>query len=107
PIEYRYSADFKDIFEVRGYHRNQRGGLQPPYWENSTFNISYTGLDDITRKLQVQVDAGGLAEIEQNAKGWSALVEISKQRLEFYIVYKFQTGSAEEKSPQKFKSNFQ
>src|SRR5271165_800483 len=40
-----YAADFADLFEVRGKHRERRGETHPPQTSNSHTILSYTGLD--------------------------------------------------------------
>lgn len=52
--EFSFSADFRDIFEVRGLRRKKRGTMnQPEIDKNGTLTISYLGLDDIYRSLRI------------------------------------------------------
>ncbi|HLZ60802.1 MAG TPA: glycogen debranching N-terminal domain-containing protein [Ktedonosporobacter sp.] len=46
-------ADFRDMFEVRGTQRAQRGTLQPPRLQNDMLVLSYRGLDDIERETAI------------------------------------------------------
>lgn len=50
-----FNADFRDIFEVRGMQRKQRGKLWEPVVEgNNIIRLSYVGLDNIRRETQLQ-----------------------------------------------------
>ena len=52
-----FHADFRDIFEVRGMERKQRGKLFAPVAEgNNIIKLSYEGLDNILRETQIQFD---------------------------------------------------
>jgi len=48
-LEWRFGADFADVFEVRGLARERRGRLLPPVVEGGTVRLSYEGLDGVTR----------------------------------------------------------
>jgi glycogen debranching enzyme len=52
----RFSADFADIFEVRGAHRPRRGALRRPCVDGSSVVFSYEGLCGTT--LQTTVSFG-------------------------------------------------
>ncbi|MGH2515207.1 MAG: amylo-alpha-1,6-glucosidase, partial [Ktedonobacterales bacterium] len=45
----KLGADFRDVFEVRGMNRRERGQLRPPRTARDTVTLSYLGLDAITR----------------------------------------------------------
>ncbi len=47
------NADFRDIFEVRGMHRDQRGKMLPTQMQRDSLTLRYRGLDDITRSSHV------------------------------------------------------
>ena len=52
-----YHADFRDIFEVRGMERKERGKLFTPAIDgNNVVRLAYEGLDHITREAQLQFD---------------------------------------------------
>lgn len=51
-----FGADFKDIFEVRGYHRSQRGHDQKPEVKESEVVLGYRGLDDTVRRARIRFD---------------------------------------------------
>ncbi len=56
-LRLRLSADFKDIFEIRGVlDRTRRGLTHIPVAQGSQAEFSYDGLDGITRSTQVRAD---------------------------------------------------
>jgi len=48
-LDWRFGADFADVFEVRGLHRERRGTLLPPACEASMVRLAYKGLDGAVR----------------------------------------------------------
>ncbi|HET9493310.1 MAG TPA: glycogen debranching N-terminal domain-containing protein [Chloroflexia bacterium] len=48
-----YAADFRDIFDVRGFPRDKWGELLPPLWEDGTLTLRYSGLDGVTRSTLI------------------------------------------------------
>lgn len=44
-----FAADFADLFEVRGSHRDHRGERHPPVVEDARVSLTYTGLDKLLR----------------------------------------------------------
>jgi glycogen debranching enzyme len=65
----RFAADFRDIFEVRGTARRQRGTLHPPQVDNDAVTLRYDGLDGVVRCTVVSLSErpsrldGGCAEL--------------------------------------------
>jgi glycogen debranching enzyme len=55
-LEIRLSADFADIFEVRGSRRDRRGEEHRPEVESGTLCFKYTGLDNVMRVTRVRFD---------------------------------------------------
>ncbi|MEP9375351.1 amylo-alpha-1,6-glucosidase [Aquabacter sp. CN5-332] len=51
-----FSADFADMFEVRGTRRDRRGLLHAPRVGTSSVELSYTGLDDRLRHTVLRFD---------------------------------------------------
>jgi glycogen debranching enzyme len=49
PLELRFGADFRDIFEVRGVQRLHRGDAAPPAREDAALVFSYLGRDGVRR----------------------------------------------------------
>lgn len=46
-------ADFSDIFEVRGQHRDRKGRRLDPIANRNSISIPYVGLDDVTRTTRI------------------------------------------------------
>jgi glycogen debranching enzyme len=65
-VTLEFDADFRDVFEVRGMERAQRGQLQPPLVEHNQVTLSYRGLDGVTRStvLRFSPVPAGLDETE-------------------------------------------
>ncbi len=55
-IDFFYSVDFADVFEVRGLRRARRGLMLKPRVEGSRVELSYQGLDNATRSTEVRFD---------------------------------------------------
>ena len=55
-LELRFSADFADLFEVRGQRRARRGVLHPPQPDGDAVTLSYTGLDGARRQTRLRFD---------------------------------------------------
>jgi glycogen debranching enzyme len=56
-LEITFDADFRDIFEVRGMERTQRGKQQiPVITSNNHVLLSYKGLDNIERQTNLHFD---------------------------------------------------
>ena len=65
-LEISFDADFRDIFEVRGMDRKQRGKLQiPVISSNNHVLLSYKGLDGIERQTNLHFDPAP-ASIKEN-----------------------------------------
>lgn len=69
-IAIRFDADFRDLFEVRGSHRDRRGTRTARIVDPSTLEYVYTGLDGLRRHTRLVFDPppqrleAGRAEIE-------------------------------------------
>jgi glycogen debranching enzyme len=55
-LEYRFAADFADIFEVRGSHREERGDARPAELGDHRVKLSYYGKDERLRATTLQFD---------------------------------------------------
>ncbi|WPL16674.1 Amylo-alpha-1,6-glucosidase [Thiorhodovibrio winogradskyi] len=66
-LEYRFGADFRDLFEVRGERRKQRGERLAPVCETQAMVLGYTGLDGATRRTRVEFDIKPLTLDAQQA----------------------------------------
>ena len=52
-LELRFEADFADLFEVRGMHREQRGRQLPAVLTENGVTLSYQGLDGVVRATRL------------------------------------------------------
>jgi len=56
PFSVTFAADFADIFEVRGMHRQRTGQRLKDQVERDTVLLSYEGLDKIIRQTHIQCE---------------------------------------------------
>jgi glycogen debranching enzyme len=52
----RFHADFKDIFEIRGMHRERRGHKLAPIVRDCAVELGYEGLDQVARRTRLEFD---------------------------------------------------
>jgi glycogen debranching enzyme len=52
-LHVQFGADFADIFEARGMHRERRGQLLPPRVEQGMLMLAYQGLDERLRRTRI------------------------------------------------------
>jgi len=52
-LELRFEADFADLFEVRGMHRERRGEALPAILAADSVTLSYRGLDGLVRATRL------------------------------------------------------
>ncbi|HEY2120636.1 MAG TPA: amylo-alpha-1,6-glucosidase [Candidatus Acidoferrum sp.] len=52
-LSLKFSADYADIFEVRGTPRRKKGRLLPATVDTESVKLSYLGLDQITRSTSI------------------------------------------------------
>ncbi|HEY5411236.1 MAG TPA: glycogen debranching N-terminal domain-containing protein, partial [Caulobacteraceae bacterium] len=50
PLAFEFGADFHDMFEVRGTHRDHRGQIHEPLPSGRSVVFSYDGLDGVRRR---------------------------------------------------------
>ncbi|MGH8323299.1 MAG: amylo-alpha-1,6-glucosidase, partial [Steroidobacteraceae bacterium] len=53
-LSLEFSADYADIFEVRGQHRARRGRVHEPCVGADFAELAYEGLDGVTRRTRLQ-----------------------------------------------------
>lgn len=51
-----YDADFADLFEIRGHHRERRGTLSSEVIDAATVRFAYAGLDGVARSTRITFD---------------------------------------------------
>jgi glycogen debranching enzyme len=61
------AADFRDVFEVRGMHRAQRGEILPDVRDGGRVRLAYRGLDHVVRVTDVCFDPPPLAVASHRA----------------------------------------
>jgi glycogen debranching enzyme len=54
-----FSADFADIFELRGLERAARGQAVPPHVQGRSVVYGYRGLDDVERSVELSFEPEG------------------------------------------------
>ena len=52
-LELRFEADFADLFEVRGMHRDRHGERLPPAFRRGGVTLAYRGLDGLIRATRL------------------------------------------------------
>jgi len=78
-----FHGDFRDIFEVRGMERKERGKTLAPYVHNENIiKLSYEGLDRVCRETQMQFDPAP-AEL----KGQRAIYRIDLEPKQSYSIH--------------------
>jgi glycogen debranching enzyme len=70
PISMRFTADFADIFEVRGMERPARGTVLEPSVEDGRILLAYDGLDGVRRTTTVAFSPAP-DRIEPSAAGYA------------------------------------
>jgi glycogen debranching enzyme len=55
PLSFEYSADFADIFEVRGMSRDRRGIALDPTIREGDVLLSYKSLDDVVSRTRIDL----------------------------------------------------
>jgi glycogen debranching enzyme len=60
-LRYDFSADFADIFDVRGYRRERRGTAHEAEVDERKIRYAYTGIDGHERETTVSTDTTPLA----------------------------------------------
>jgi glycogen debranching enzyme len=55
-LKIELGADFRDMFDVRGFPRNGRGVIHEPRWHDEVLSLSYTGLDRKDRHTTLSFD---------------------------------------------------
>ncbi|WP_153102029.1 glycogen debranching N-terminal domain-containing protein [Paraburkholderia hayleyella] len=53
PLSISFASDFRDMFEVRGLTRTQRGEIEPPRVEDGEVRLGYIGLDQVARRVRI------------------------------------------------------
>ena len=87
-----YSADFADLFEVRGMTRQCKGVRHEAQLEPSRVRLDYTGLDGVVRRTQIECSP---APDSLSADGLLFRYRLEpREEREFYLTYSCQIGAA-------------
>ncbi len=87
-----YSADFADLFEVRGMTRERRGVLHEATLERSRLRFDYTGLDSVVRRTQIECSPP-----PDSLSGYGLMFRYRlepKEEREFHLTYSCQISDA-------------
>ncbi len=82
-LEFGFSADYVDIFEVRGVIREKRGLQHKPECTESSVSFQYTGLDEIQRSTIINFSPAPEA-IKPHSASYSFVLPVQQEK-EFYI----------------------
>jgi len=100
PLVFRYAADFRDMFEVRGARRRARGHTLPPEAGERSVTFRYQGLDGVARESVIAFSETPLSiGVEEAAFQLSLSTD---ERREFYV--EVGAGQAEPPSRQRFRA---
>jgi glycogen debranching enzyme len=104
-IQLRFEADFADLFEVRGMHRERRGEQLPALPAGDNVTLSYAGLDGLVRVtrlafepapqtltadsaiFEVELEAGGRATIFLEVSCSPSMTQKYRPRAAFLAAY--------------------
>jgi glycogen debranching enzyme len=84
-LEMIFSADFHDVFEVRGTHRPARGHLLGEERGGGTVVIRYRGLDDVVRLTRLEFSPAPLLVASNRAVWRLPLVPGESRRVEVTV----------------------
>jgi glycogen debranching enzyme len=66
-IDFFYSVDFADVFEVRGLRRKRRGEMLNPSVDGNRVELRYRGLDNSVRATEIRFDIAPAQIDDQHA----------------------------------------
>jgi glycogen debranching enzyme len=93
-----FAADYRDLFEVRGFKRDRRGTDLPPQVGEREVTLSYRGLDDVVRATRIAFEP-----IPQNLTQHRAAFAVQlqpKAEMHLYMTTSCEvTGDAQDKTP--------
>lgn len=85
PVSLHFAADFRDIFEVRGWQRERRGEVLAPRIDEQSICLGYHGLDDVRRDVHLAFssrperllsDQAHFAPVLGPGEKWTLYIEI-------------------------------
>ncbi len=54
-VSFVFQADFKDIFQIRGFHPTQIGKKKAPAWHRGALVFAYSGADGLQRSVAISI----------------------------------------------------
>src|SRR5262249_22971452 len=81
-VTFQFSADFLDIFEVRGLKRKHRGRRLHTKIETNAVVLAYQGLDGAVRQTRLE-----FSPPPNQITGWQALFDVKLKQNEEIILY--------------------
>ena len=84
-LEIIFAADFRDVFEIRGMHRAQRGEMLPEQRDDGRVRLSYRGLDDIVRYTDVRFEPPPMVVASNRALYRLTLAPNAAQRIDVTV----------------------
>jgi glycogen debranching enzyme len=64
-LDLEIAADFRDLFDIRGFPRSARGKFRRPRVEESQVTLGYTGLDGLVASTQVVFDRQPVVKVKK------------------------------------------
>lgn len=93
PLQYRFGADYKDIFEIRGMAREKRGEIvKSGHWHDDIYAIEYRGLDGICRSTQVLYSCEQDLAVDRSIDGLKLEAPLAEDSVEVFICIRCQVG---------------
>ncbi|GIW80163.1 MAG: amylo-alpha-1,6-glucosidase [Gemmatales bacterium] len=96
-LSFEFHADFADIFEVRGMHRQRRGRMLEPVRTERGVVLGYQGLDDIVRRTRIELDPAPTRVTDDEIQ-FEALVQ-PKQEQRFILTVRYEAEPSTAVSP--------
>ena len=88
-LEFRFGADFRDIFEIRGEKRAARGSQREARREGGALTFAYLGLDGVERVTRISHGAEGLPAGKLSDASFAFDLELNGQTFEIYFCSDF------------------
>lgn len=94
-ITVQYEADFRDIFEVRGLKREQRGEMLEPHIEPEGIVLRYKGLDGVERCTRIMFPRAP-EEVDGAQASFQLTLDPHEEKSFYFRVYCYSDGHAPE-----------
>lgn len=99
-----FAADYKDIFEVRGFERTMHGDMMETQVHDDELVLGYTGRDEMVRRTRIQLEPKPDAI---DAQGAHYDVQLNaKQEAHFYISVACERDNIETATPRDYYTAF-